>query len=54
VGIDLPVLFLSGQADAALPTDWPASVPRRFLSKPFTPDELGNELQVLFAQTVGP
>ena len=48
IGIDLPVLFLSGQADATLPTAWPESVPRRFLSKPFTPDELGSELQALF------
>jgi CheY-like chemotaxis protein len=48
-GIDLPVLFLSGQADAPLPPEWPASVPRRFLAKPFTPDVLNAALSRLFA-----
>jgi DNA-binding NtrC family response regulator len=43
-GIDLPVLFVSGQLSVPLPTDWPATVPRRFLAKPFTLDRFKDEL----------
>ena len=39
-GIDLPTLFVSGQLDAPIPTDWPATVPRRFLGKPFKLEQL--------------
>lgn len=39
-GLDLPVLFLSGQLDAPLPSTWPSPAPRRFLRKPFTLAEL--------------
>lgn len=46
-GIDLPVLFLSGVDDTRLPTDWPASVPRNFLPKPFTPEVLAAEIRAL-------
>lgn len=49
-GIHLPVLFLSGQADAELPDHWPRDVPRHFLPKPFTPDVLARELQELLAK----
>ena len=49
-GVDLPVLFVSGQLSVPLPTDWPATVPRRFLAKPFTLNQLKTELlQVLGA-----
>ena len=43
-GIDLPVLFVSGQLSVPLPTDWPQTVPRRFLAKPFTLDQFRSEL----------
>jgi len=46
-GIDVPVLFVSGQLGVPLPTDWPATVPRRFLAKPFTLDRLQQELSDL-------
>ncbi|MFN8666957.1 MAG: PAS domain S-box protein [Gemmatimonadaceae bacterium] len=39
-GIDLPVLFLSGQLDDPIPASWPATAPRRFLAKPFENEEL--------------
>jgi CheY-like chemotaxis protein len=48
-GIDLPVLFVSGHIDAPIPTDWPATVARRFLAKPFSSDVLAREMQQLFA-----
>jgi PAS domain S-box-containing protein len=48
-GIDLPVLFVSGHIDAPIPTDWPATVTRRFLAKPFSSDVLAREMQQLFA-----
>jgi CheY-like chemotaxis protein len=47
-GIDLPVLFVSGQLEAALPTTWPRTAPRHFLRKPFTLDELLRETERLF------
>lgn len=34
-GIDPPVLFISGQLDAPIPTHWPDTRTRRFLAKPF-------------------
>jgi len=43
-GIDPPVLFVSGQIDAPIPTDWPATVPRRFLAKPFKLRQLAQEM----------
>lgn len=46
-GVDLPVLFVSGQLDAPIPTEWPSSAPRRFLSKPFKLEQLVQELVVL-------
>jgi PAS domain S-box-containing protein len=44
-GIHLPVLFVSGQLDAALPTDWPHTAERRFLAKPFSGEELLREVR---------
>ena len=44
-GIDLPVLFMSGQLDAPLPTNWPRTMPRRFLAKPFTLEQLSKALE---------
>jgi PAS domain S-box-containing protein len=46
-GIDLPVLFVSGQLGAPIPTGWPASVPRRFLGKPFRLEQLTHALAEL-------
>jgi two-component system cell cycle sensor histidine kinase/response regulator CckA len=43
-GMDLPVLFVSGQLGVPIPTDWPATVPRRFLAKPFTLNQLQLEM----------
>ena len=43
-GIDPPVLFVSGQIDAPIPTDWPTTVPRRFLTKPFKLTQLVQEM----------
>ncbi|MGE5231327.1 MAG: response regulator, partial [Deltaproteobacteria bacterium] len=34
-GMDLPVLFISGQPDAVVPARWETPMPRRFLAKPF-------------------
>ena len=48
-GIDLPVLFMSGQLDAPLPTDWPPTVPRHFMGKPFTADTLAQAMRELLA-----
>jgi PAS domain S-box-containing protein len=45
--IDLPVLFISGQLDTPLPTDWPATVARGFLGKPFAAVELTDTLDLL-------
>lgn len=45
-GIDLPVLFVSGQPQVALAGDQ-ASAPRRFLAKPFTQAKLLAELSLL-------
>jgi CheY-like chemotaxis protein len=42
-GKDLPVLFVSGQLHAPIPTHWPATVPRRFLAKPFKREQLLHE-----------
>jgi CheY-like chemotaxis protein len=42
-GKDLPVLFVSGQLHAPIPTHWPATVPRRFLAKPFKREQLVHE-----------
>jgi PAS domain S-box-containing protein len=42
-GKDLPVLFVSGQLDAPIPTHWPATVPRRFLAKPYKREQLVHE-----------
>jgi len=44
--MDLPVLFISGQP-APLPAHWPATVPRRFLAKPFTLAQLLAEVQAI-------
>lgn len=46
-GIDLPVLFVSGQLSVPLPTDWPEGAPRRFLSKPFTLEQLQRAMSAL-------
>lgn len=46
-GIDLPVLFVSGQLGAPIPTDWPPTVPRRFLGKPFRMEQLTQALEDL-------
>lgn len=43
-GIDLPVLFISGQLDAPIPSDYPDTVRRRFLSKPVKSEEMAREL----------
>jgi two-component system, cell cycle sensor histidine kinase and response regulator CckA len=48
-GIDLPVLFISGQIDDPIPVSWPSDKPRRFLRKPFQGDELTVEVRELFA-----
>jgi len=48
-GIDLPVLFMSGQLDAPLPTDWPQTVPRHFMGKPFTSETLSQAMRDLLA-----
>ncbi len=47
-GVDLPVLFLSGQLDVPIPSHWPATVPRLFLGKPFAMSELTLNMQQLF------
>ena len=46
-GIDLPILFISGQLDVPIPTSWPAGVPRSFLPKPFRNDELVESVRAL-------
>ena len=48
-GIDLPVLFMSGQLDAPLPTDWPPTMPRHFMGKPFTAETLSQAMRELLA-----
>ncbi len=53
-GVDLPVLFISGQLEAPLPTDWPATVPRRFLAKPFSMDRLHRAVEQILAPGTGP
>jgi CheY-like chemotaxis protein len=47
-GIDMPVLFVSGQIDAPIPTTWAAAAPHRFLAKPYSLERLGEELKTLF------
>ncbi len=47
--IALPVLFMSGQLDVALPSEWPTTLPRLFLSKPFAASELALKVQQLMA-----
>jgi PAS domain S-box-containing protein len=47
-GIDLPVLFLSGQLDTPMPVSWPGQRPHRFLGKPFKNAELMRVLDQLF------
>jgi two-component system, cell cycle sensor histidine kinase and response regulator CckA len=46
-GIDMPVLFVSGQIDAPIPTTWAAAAPHRFLAKPYPLERLGEELRAL-------
>ena len=46
-GIDLPVLFVSGQLGAPIPTGWPTTVPRLFLGKPFRMEQLTRALAEL-------
>ncbi len=46
-GLDLPVLFVSGQLEAGFPTDWPSEMPRGFLAKPFTSEDLTRALSEL-------
>jgi PAS domain S-box-containing protein len=46
-GIDLPVLYLSGQIDAPLPAHAIGTRPHHFLPKPFTAERLGEEVTVL-------
>ncbi len=53
-GVDLPVLFISGQLEAPLPTDWPATVPRRFLAKPFSMEKLHRAVEQILASGTGP
>lgn len=50
-GIDLPVLFMSGQLDAPLPTNWPRTMPRRFLAKPFTLEQFLPAIEQLLRDT---
>lgn len=47
--IDVPVLFVSAQIDEPFPTDWPESLSYRFLGKPFTIEQLANEVRDLLA-----
>jgi PAS domain S-box-containing protein len=53
LGIDLPVLFVSGQLDAQIPSG-PRGSQRRFLPKPFTAVQLERELDQLFATSESP
>jgi two-component system, cell cycle sensor histidine kinase and response regulator CckA len=46
-GIDLPVLFVSGQLDIPMPRAWPTTMPRHFLAKPFKLETLRQELVAL-------
>jgi CheY-like chemotaxis protein len=46
-GMDLPVLFISGQTDAALPPSRPTAMPRRFLAKPFAIETFTAEVGAL-------
>ncbi len=46
-GIDVPVLFVSGQIDASFTTDSPAIAPRMFLAKPFDVRQLTGALGTL-------
>ena len=50
-GIDLPVLFVSGQLDAPLPTNWPRTMPRHFLAKPFTLEQFLPAIEQLLQDT---
>ena len=46
-GMDLPVLFISGQLDTPMPVSWPGQRPRRFLGKPFRNADLMRALDQL-------
>lgn len=46
-GIDLPVLYVSGQIDAPLPVTDQATRPHHFLPKPFAVERLAEELAAL-------
>jgi len=46
-GVDMPVLFISGQLNAPLPDHRLSQLPRRFLRKPFTLAELTAEITTL-------
>ena len=49
-GVDVPVLFVSGQIDAPIMTDSPATAPRMFLAKPFNVSQLTGALGTLGVQ----
>jgi FixJ family two-component response regulator len=49
-GVDVPVLFISGQLDAPMPSTWPRTAPRHFLPKPFTPLQLSAAIAELFSE----
>ena len=48
-GFDPPVLFISGQLDAPIPTHWPETRTRTFLAKPFATRDLAEMVDRLAA-----
>ena len=46
-GMDLPVLFISGQPDTLVPIRWETAMPRRFLAKPFEIESFTAEVGAL-------
>ena len=53
-GVDIPVLLVSGQLDAQIPTDWPMSSRRRFMSKPISGVALRKALDELLTTPPAP
>lgn len=48
-GIDLPVLFISGDVGATIPSQWAGRIAPRFLAKPFTCEQILQQLSALEA-----
>lgn len=46
-GFRPPVLFISGQLDAPIPTRWSDETPRAFLAKPFNTNDLAETVETL-------